>query len=270
MKCDYPHCNSDEDILFYCRYCRGSFCEKHRDPQAHNCPALYGSHGPSTQSTTTTPVDVIKRFAYQVAQQAQQAADRPVYFKDEKARNKYIEKRLLASKDLFSLGNEVIDLIFGFSLIVLVFGFYQYVLRSDWWGFLISAILVGTAFVPHELAHKVVAIRRGQYARYVLWVRGLFLTFLTLFIGIGLIVPGFVAIVPLTRRMNKEDTGVVSLAGPMTNAVIGFVSLIFGLLSHSSAFGVFSLPAPFASPNIFLLVAQFNALIYGNLMEQKS
>ncbi len=270
MKCEHPSCNADEDILFYCRFCRGSFCENHRDPHTHKCQSFYPGSQPGAQTPgssqgtqSQTPADILRQFAHQVsraAQQQTQAQATPMTFKDEKSRRKFIEKRLISSGGLFSLGNEVLDILFGFSLIVLVFGLYQYFLREDqkWIGFLISGMLVGTAFVPHELAHKVVAIRRGQYARYILWVRGLLFTLLTLVIGIGLIVPGFVAIVPLSRQMDKKDLGLVAVAGPATNIVIGLVSLIIGLLTHYS---VIPLSGLFANPNIFILVAQFNALI---------
>ena len=272
MKCEHSSCSADEDILFYCRFCRGSFCENHRDPHTHNCKSMYPGSQPQSQSQngsqsqpSQTPADVLRKFAYQVSQAAQQTAaaqQTPMTFKDEKSRRKFVEKRLLSSGELFSIGNEVLDLIFGFSLIVLVFGFYQYLLREDqkWIGFLISGILVGTAFVPHELGHKIVAMRRGQYARYVLWVRGLFFTLLTLVIGIGLIVPGFVAIVPISKQMDKKDLGLVAVAGPATNVVIGVVSLILGLLTNAN-FGVIPLTGLLAAPNIFILVAQFNALI---------
>ena len=83
-------------------------------------------------------------------------------------------------------------------------------------------------------------------------------TLLTMVIGIGLIVPGFVAIVPMKRQMDKKDLGLVAFAGPATNAIIGTIALIFGLLSHYS---VLILPPLLASPNIFILVAQFNGLI---------
>ena len=273
MKCEHPSCNADEDILFYCRFCRGSFCENHRDPHTHNCKSMYPGSQTQTQDgsqsqPSQTPADVLRQFAYQVSQQVSQAAQQtaaqatPMTFKDEKSRRKFVEKRLLSSGELFSIGNEVLDIIFGFSLIVLVFGFYQYLLREDqkWIGFLISGILVGTAFVPHELGHKVIAMRRGQYARYVLWVRGLFFTLLTLVIGIGLIVPGFVAIVPISKQMDKKDMGLVAIAGPVTNVIIGIISLVLGLLTNAN-FGVIPLTGIFAAPNIFILVAQFNALI---------
>ena len=278
MKCEYSQCNTEADILFYCRYCRGSFCEKHRDAQAHNCPSLYGQSTTqgSQQGTAqgqVSPGEVMRRIAYGVAQAAQKAAQQQAYeeqtmhFPDEKSQKEFIKKRLTSSGELFSLGNEILDILFGFALIVLVFGFYQFIFSTTnrWWGFAIAAILVGTAFLPHELGHKFVAVRKGQFARYILWVRGLLFTLITLVLGIGLIVPGFVAIVPMSRQLNKKDIGLVSFAGPAINAVIGVVSLIFGFLTYSgyaAAFtGPLALTGLFAMPNIFVLVAQFNGLI---------
>lgn len=262
MKCEYPGCDADEPLLFYCKYCKRSFCEKHRAPENHNCSVYYGSTQPTSQPTTQTDVE---NFIYSVIRAAQESAQthaaqqRAAYTHlDLEERKKLIERRLLSSGELFSLGNEVLDIIFGFSLILLVFGFYRLFFLHDWQGFIIAGIVVATAFIPHELAHKFVAIRRGQYARYVLWVRGMLWTLITLLIGIGLIVPGFVAIVPLERRMNKKDTGVVSLAGPLSNIIIGTVSLLLAILIKYS---IIPLTGFVVDTEIFFIVAQFNALI---------
>ena len=262
MKCEYPNCGAEEDILFYCRYCKGSFCQKHRDPDAHKCPTLNQYR---QQQPGVTNEEILRQMAYNAMKMAQQTVasqqqryQDPYAQADEETRKKLIEQRLRQSNGLLSLGSEVIDILVGFSLIVLVFGFSQLIFRQNWWGFLISAILVATAFLPHEMAHKIVAIRRGQFARYILWTRGILYTFLTLILGIGLIVPGFVAIVPLKRQMDKKDLGMVALAGPAINAVIGIVSLIIGLLTH---FSILPFTGLLAGVNVFILVAQFNALI---------
>ena len=262
MKCEHPECGVEAEILFYCRFCGGSFCVNHRDSNMHSCNPQQRRE----QTTGPSPEEAVKQFVYRAAQAAQQAQAQyqptPVTFASEEEHKKYIEKRLVSSSGLFSLGSEVLDIIFGFALIVLVFGFFQYFIRDDnkWWGFLLSAVLVGTAFLPHELAHKIVAMMRGQFARYILWVRGMMFTLFTLILGIGLIVPGFVAIVPMKRQMDKRDMGLVALAGPATNAVIGLVSIIFGVLTNAD-FGVIPLVGLAAAPNIFILIAQFNSLI---------
>ncbi|MHA1686668.1 MAG: AN1-type zinc finger domain-containing protein [Candidatus Heimdallarchaeaceae archaeon] len=262
MKCEYPDCDADEPLLFYCKLCGHSFCEKHRKPQDHKCPGQYSQTPQYTQQGEPVDVRTFVSSLIRTAQQAAQAheAQQRMAFSqlDNEQKKKFIEKRLLSSGELFSLGNEWLDIIFGFSLILLVFGFYRLIVMQDWVGFIIAGILVATAFVPHELAHKFVAIRRGQYARYVLWVRGMLWTLITLVIGIGLIVPGFVAIVPLERRMDKKDTGIVSLAGPLTNVIIGTASLLIALIIK---YGMITLTGFIVDTEIFFLIAQFNALI---------
>ena len=65
--------------------------------------------------------------------------------------------------------------------------------------------------------------------------------------------------------MNKKDMGLVAMAGPATNAVIGTVSLIIGLLTYSGyatgLVGPLAMTGIWGIPNIFVLVAQFNGLI---------
>ncbi len=267
MRCEYPNCGAQEDILFYCRYCRGSFCQKHRDPEAHRCTAVPGqAQQPFAATGAPANEEVIRQMAQNAMNMAQQAMGQqpqyqdPYAYADEETRRKLIEQRLKKSRGLLSFGSELVDILIGFSLIVLVFGFSQLFFANNWWGFLTSAILVATAFLPHEMAHKVVAQRRGQFARYILWTRGIIYTLLTLILRIGLIVPGFVAIVPLSRKMDKKDLGMVALAGPAINAVIGAISLVIGLLTDVS-FGIIPFTGIMSTPNIFIQVAQFNALI---------
>jgi len=266
MRCEFPNCGAQEDILFYCRYCRGSFCQKHRDAETHRCPAIPGqAQQPFAATGTSANAEVIRQMAQNAMNISQQAMGQqpqqqdPYAYADEETRKKLIEQRLKQSKGLLSFGSELVDILIGFTLIVLVFGFSRLIFFNDWWGFLISAILITTAFLPHEMAHKVVAQRRGQFARYILWTRGIIYTLFTMIIGIGLIVPGFVAIVPLNRQMNKKDLGMVALAGPAINAVIGAISLVIGLLT--SSFGIIPFTGIMSSPNIFIQIAQFNALI---------
>jgi Zn-dependent protease len=221
---------------------------------------------PYAATSTPSNEEVVRQMAQSAMKMAQQAMGQqqrqqdPYAYADEETRKKLIEQRLKKSKGLLSFGSELVDILIGFTLIVLVFGFSRLIFFNDWWGFLISAILITTAFLPHEMAHKVVAQRRGQYARYILWTRGIIYTLFTLIFRIGLIVPGFVAIVPLSRQMDKKDLGMVALAGPAINAVIGAISLVIGLLTDAS-FGIIPFIGLFATPNIFIQVAQFNALI---------
>src|SRR2546426_3853412 len=81
-----------------------------------------------------------------------------------------------------------------------------------------SAVAVVTGFLLHELMHKVVAQRYGAWAEFRSNRSGLIFAIITGLIGIVFAAPGAVYIAgPLTREQN----GRVSLAGPLTNFVIG-------------------------------------------------
>jgi Zn-dependent protease len=81
-----------------------------------------------------------------------------------------------------------------------------------------ATLAVLTGFLLHELAHKAVAQRYGAWAEFRSNRMGLLFAILTGVIGIVFAAPGAVYISgPLTRGQN----GRVSLAGPLTNLVLG-------------------------------------------------
>jgi Zn-dependent protease len=81
-----------------------------------------------------------------------------------------------------------------------------------------ATLAVVTGFFLHELMHKVVAQRYGAWAEFRSNRSGLILAILTGIFGIVFAAPGAVYIAgPLSREQN----GRVSLAGPLTNFVIG-------------------------------------------------
>ena len=88
--------------------------------------------------------------------------------------------------------------------------------------FATSFLTVGTGFLLHELAHKVVAIRFGQVAAF----RADY-TMLGLAIASGL--AGFLVAAPGAvyhrGRITKRENGIIAVAGPLTNA--GLATLFF-------------------------------------------
>ncbi|MFH1235182.1 MAG: site-2 protease family protein [Candidatus Diapherotrites archaeon] len=90
----------------------------------------------------------------------------------------------------------------------------------------ISFVAVGTAFIFHELAHRQVARHFGCYAEFRAWTWGLVLAIALPLLTFGRFMfaaPGAVYIYGehITRRQN----GLISIAGPATNIVIGLVFL---------------------------------------------
>lgn len=89
--------------------------------------------------------------------------------------------------------------------------------------FLISLLSVGPGFVLHELSHKFAARRYGFWAEFRMWPLGLVLALATSLIGFIFAAPGATYISGV--NITKEENGIISLAGPLTNVVIGIFFL---------------------------------------------
>ncbi|MDR0198697.1 MAG: site-2 protease family protein [Methanomassiliicoccaceae archaeon] len=116
----------------------------------------------------------------------------------------------------------------------------------------ISAVVVCTSFVIHELAHKFVAQRFGAWAEYRMFPFGLLVALLLSFTGLIFAAPGAVYIKGyIDRAMN----GKISAAGPAVNIVIGVVALVLAYSTDGLVSSVFWI---MASINAFFAV--FNML----------
>ncbi len=114
-------------------------------------------------------------------------------------------------------------------------------------------VIVGTAFVLHELSHKYVAQNYGLWAEYRKWKEGLFFAFLLSLTGLFLFAaPGAVMIMS-TGWVTPEIEAKTSLAGPISNITVGIVAL----LVRSAGFIPFYL-TELAAINFFL--AFFNLI----------
>jgi len=87
-----------------------------------------------------------------------------------------------------------------------------------------SLVTVGTGFLLHELAHKVVAIRFGQIAAFRADYSMLGLAIASGLAGFLFAAPGAVY---HRGRITERQNGLVAVAGPLTNA--GLATLFFAL-----------------------------------------
>ncbi|WP_415383260.1 metalloprotease [Halosimplex sp. TS25] len=125
----------------------------------------------------------------------------------------------------------------------------------------VSLATVGVAFLLHELAHKVVAVRFGQVAAFQADYGMLFLAVMSALAGFLFAAPGAVV---HRGRITARENGLIALAGPVTNLGLAAVFLpvmLFGpgLLGLVGARGV----------SINLLLAGFNMIPYGPLDGKK-
>jgi Zn-dependent protease len=86
----------------------------------------------------------------------------------------------------------------------------------------VAATAALTGFLAHELAHKIVAQRRGYWAEFRMWPTGLLLSFVTAFVGFLWGAPG-ATVVGGMDDSDRAGWGRTSLAGPLTNVAFGIV-----------------------------------------------
>jgi Zn-dependent protease len=83
-----------------------------------------------------------------------------------------------------------------------------------------GAVAALTGFVAHELAHKIVAQRRGYWAEFQMFPIGLLLALVTAFVGFLFALPGATVVEDIS---DVRDFGRTSLAGPAVNLAEGGV-----------------------------------------------
>ncbi len=93
----------------------------------------------------------------------------------------------------------------------------------------IMSFAVGSAFVLHEIAHKLTAQNFGCYAEYRMWEWGLIIAFfLAVSIGMVFAAPGAVYIAPGFFGLTRRQEIVISSAGIITNLAL---AILFSLLA---------------------------------------
>lgn len=129
---------------------------------------------------------------------------------------------------------------------------------------LASFLAVGSGFVLHELAHKIVAQRYGFWAEFRAQFGGLFMALvIAILIPFLFAAPGAVMIM---GRVTPKENGLISIVGPGVNFVIAAVALPFSIATDPSQ------PLPLIMGTISrvnALLAVFNLLPLGPLDGKK-
>jgi len=123
--------------------------------------------------------------------------------------------------------------------------------------FIVLMIAVGSGFVFHELMHRYVARKFGAWAGYQAWPSGLVLMLvlaganILFHLGFIFLAPGAVMIYA-PRGITKQQNGLISVAGPVTNIVLGMVFFAVFLVAFSLTGGASNLMGMFSkSLNVF-------------------
>jgi Zn-dependent protease len=242
MKCQV--CSQETLLPFRCPHCGGQFCSAHRLPENHSCPRIDAARA-QRQGQVLTPESYNSyNYSYVFGQQPFKRKHH-VYFSPKEVKH-------IGVATLLVIG-------IGFSIGVYGNFFAGFIPQWTWDVMAVFAVLMTSSFLVHEIAHKVIAQKKGMWAEFRLTSWGAVLTFVSVFLPFKLISPGAMMIggsVP-----SGEDLVKISIAGPITNLI--FSSVLLGL--------AFALPP---SPFIFMLffaayinafMAVFNLLPFGIL-----
>ena len=115
--------------------------------------------------------------------------------------------------------------------------------------FVQSLIVVGFAFVLHELGHKYLAQKKGLWAEFRAWPVGLFLAVVMAIVSRGGFVfaaPGAVMISQSKKTrfgysltlLEDEDVGKIGLIGPVINIILGLLFIGLSLLIPLKIFDI--------------------------------
>jgi len=123
--------------------------------------------------------------------------------------------------------------------------------------FATSLVTVGTGFLLHELAHKVVAIRFGQVAAFRADYSMLGLAVASGLAGFLIAAPGAVY---HRGRITERENGIIAVAGPLTNVALAILFFAAFTLAEGALVGLARMGVLI---NVFL--AAFNMLPIGPL-----
>lgn len=121
---------------------------------------------------------------------------------------------------------EVRDLVKAWFAISLAFAIAFLGLSFDYrflFGILVSAFTVGIGFLLHELAHKYFAQKYRCWAEFRANNFMLLLAVVFSFFGFVFAAPGGVFI---RGKVNAKKNGIISLAGPVTNIILGLLFML--------------------------------------------
>ena len=199
MKCQA--CSQETLLPFRCPHCGGQFCGSHHLPENHACPKIDIARA-ERQSQVLTP-QAYNSYNYS-------------YVFNQPIKRKH--RIIFSPKELKHIGIAALLVIgIGFSIGVygnLFGGFFPAWTLTVMTGF---AVIMASSFLVHEIAHKVIAQKKGMWAEFRLTTWGAVLTLVSVFLPFKMISPGAMMIggsVPSGGDLVK-----ISIAGPITNII---------------------------------------------------
>jgi Zn-dependent protease len=241
MKCQA--CNQETDLPFHCPYCGGQFCSVHRLPENHACPRIDFARA-QRQGQVMTPQSYSSyQYSYNLGPQRFPRKNHIT------SSPKEVEHITVAAALIVAIG-------FSIGLYGNYFGGFSF----TWtWDLMAAfAVIMAVSVLIHEMAHKIMAQRRGLWAEFRLTTWGVVLTFVSIFLPFRMIAPGAMMI---SGSPNSDDIVKISVAGPATNMILsaGILGVAFATFPSTLASMLF-----FAA-YIDAFLAIFNLIPFGIL-----
>jgi Zn-dependent protease len=239
-------CSQETILPFICPYCGGQFCAPHRLPENHACSKINVARTQRQEQVMTTQNHSSFNYSYVFGQDSCRR-QYPIHFSEK-------ELKHLAVAALLVIG-------IGFSIGLYGNLFGGFLFEWTWDMMAIFAVVMTASFLTHEIAHKVVAQKRGLWAEFRLTTWGALITFASIFLPFRFIAPGAMMIGGSLQK--NDDIVKISLAGPITNIFYGSIFFGFAIVLVPSFYGYSLLMFFAAYINAFMAV--FNLIPFGVL-----
>lgn len=240
MKCQA--CDKEVDLPFRCPYCGGAFCGDHRIPENHACPRIQQAKA-ERQGQVMQQQQGYGNYSYSY-----------IYGQDP-----YKKKRPITSspKELKHIGIAA-ALVLGIGISMFLYQFSPALWTVE--AISITAIMMTTSFLAHEIAHKIAAQKAGLWAEFRLTTWGAVLTFASVFLPFKMISPG--AMMIGGQPTNAKDMIKISISGVIVNLILSVTFLSTAILAPVNI-SVYAALAFLTYINAFM--ALFNLIPFGIL-----
>jgi Zn-dependent protease len=242
MKCQ--SCSQETLLPFRCPHCGGQFCSAHRLPENHACPKIDDARAQRQEQVMTNQAYGSYNYSYVFNQQPFKRKYR-VNFSQKEVKHISIAALLVVC--------------IGFSIGLYGNFFGGFLFEWTWVMMAAFAAIMTASFLAHEIAHKIIAQKKGMWAEFRLTTWGAVLTFASIFLPFRMIAPGAMMIggsVP-----SGEDIVKISIAGPITNLIFSSTLLGCALAVLPNTFAYLLFFAAYI--NAFMAV--FNLIPFGIL-----
>jgi Zn-dependent protease len=263
-KCNY--CGVDFPNLRQCSHCKQEFCINHQESYQHDCPLTpvqnpfeVASSNPSPTpvytndlTPTSIPSGTLSTNIYTDGNYYWHRKPDQEEVPDAFDPASGVKIKGILLPNLSEIAHIIIASILILSLSISGF-IYSFSAIPDMGtkiliiGFL--SLMYLAAFLVHEFSHRQTAIHFGLHTKFRLFTMGVIMTAVCIFLPVKFALPG--AVVVLGLENISRETGLIKLAGPVSNLILGAILFILGIL-------------PFWSPmwnNLLLTAANFNFML---------